>query len=165
MWIEKASAQRPELVQMLLVAFSRRMCCSRVESVSTKPRLPSASTVSPQRRPGIWRMNSLLRRHQADIGAAEVERVADRLALADDDVGAERAGRLEEAERDDLGDDDDQQRAGVVGEVRELLDVAERAVEVGRLDDDGGGVVVDRHRHACRRGRAGTTTRSGPSPT
>ena len=28
---------------------------SRVESVKTKPRSPSASTVSPQRRPGIWR--------------------------------------------------------------------------------------------------------------
>src|SRR6185503_13643524 len=52
----KASAQRPALVQMLEVAFSRRICCSRVESVSTKPRLPSASTVSPHRRPGIWRM-------------------------------------------------------------------------------------------------------------
>src|SRR3546814_4939995 len=50
-----ASAQRPELVQMLDVAFWRRICCSRVESVSTKPRLPAASTVSPQRRPGIWR--------------------------------------------------------------------------------------------------------------
>src|SRR3546814_9908987 len=55
MWIEKASAHRPLLVQMLLVAFSRRICCSRVESVSTKPRLPSASTVSPHSRPGIWR--------------------------------------------------------------------------------------------------------------
>src|SRR5690606_24384373 len=58
-WIEKASAQRPELVQILLVAFSRRICCSRVLRVSTKPRCPSASTVSPQIRPGIWRMNSL----------------------------------------------------------------------------------------------------------
>jgi hypothetical protein len=57
MWIEKARAQRPELVQMFEVAFSRRICCSRVESVSTKPRFPSASTVSPHRRPGIWRTN------------------------------------------------------------------------------------------------------------
>jgi hypothetical protein len=44
MWMVKASAHRPEFVQMLEVAFSRRMCCSRVDSVSTKPRLPSAST-------------------------------------------------------------------------------------------------------------------------
>ena len=52
---ERECAYRPELVQMLLVAFSRRMCCSRVESVSTKLRRPSASTVSPARRPGICR--------------------------------------------------------------------------------------------------------------
>ena len=57
MWVVKARQQRPELVQMLEVALSRRMCCSRVESVSTKPRLPSASAVMPQSRPGIWRMN------------------------------------------------------------------------------------------------------------
>ena len=37
-WIVNARQQRPELVQMLLVAFSRRICCSRVESVSTYPR-------------------------------------------------------------------------------------------------------------------------------
>ncbi len=42
-------------VQMLCVAFSRRMCCSRVCSVSTKPRLPSTSRVSPAMRPGILR--------------------------------------------------------------------------------------------------------------
>ncbi len=42
-------------VQMLWVAFSRRMCCSRVCRVRTKPRRPSASTVSPAIRPGIRR--------------------------------------------------------------------------------------------------------------
>ena len=78
---------------MLLVAFSRRMCCSRVDSVSTKLRRPSASTVSPARRPGIWRTNSGARREQADIGAAEVQRIADRLAFADGDVGAHLTGR------------------------------------------------------------------------
>ena len=57
MWIVKARQQRPEFVQMFEVALSRRICCSRVESVSTKPRRPSASTVSPQSRPGIWRTN------------------------------------------------------------------------------------------------------------
>ena len=43
---------------MLLVAFSRRMCCSRVCSVFTKPRTPSASTVCPAIRPGIWRTSA-----------------------------------------------------------------------------------------------------------
>ena len=40
-----AVAQRPWLLQMLEVARSRRMCCSRVARVRTKPRLPSTSTV------------------------------------------------------------------------------------------------------------------------
>jgi hypothetical protein len=56
-WIVNASEHSPALVQMLLVAFSRRMCCSRVDKVSTQPRRPSASVVSPTSRPGICRMN------------------------------------------------------------------------------------------------------------
>ena len=43
---------------MFDVAFSRRMCCSRVCSVSTKPRRPSTSVVSPAMRPGMRRMCS-----------------------------------------------------------------------------------------------------------
>src|ERR1039457_3297405 len=42
------------LVQMLEVAFSRRMCCSRVASVRQNARLPRESTVCPTSRPGIW---------------------------------------------------------------------------------------------------------------
>src|SRR5438045_1869244 len=45
---------------MLDEAFSRRMCCSRACRVSVKPRLPSASTVSPTMRPGMPRMNCFL---------------------------------------------------------------------------------------------------------
>ena len=43
--IVKAVAQRFWLVQMLELAFSRRMCCSRAWRVSTYPVFPSASTV------------------------------------------------------------------------------------------------------------------------
>ena len=50
-----ASALSACAVQMLWVAFSRRMCCSRVCSVSTKPRRPSTSVVSPAIRPGMRR--------------------------------------------------------------------------------------------------------------
>ena len=39
----------------VVVAFSRRMCCSRVCSVSTKPRRPSTSVVWPAMRPGMRR--------------------------------------------------------------------------------------------------------------
>ena len=99
MWIVKARQHSPELVQIFDVALSRRICCSRVDSVSTKPRLPSASTVSPQRRPGIWRTYFDCVAKRPDIGSAEIQRVADRLAFADDDVGAHRARRLQQAER------------------------------------------------------------------
>ena len=44
------------LVVMFEVAFSRRMCCSRVCRVSTNPRRPSRSCVSPTIRPGSLRM-------------------------------------------------------------------------------------------------------------
>ncbi len=37
----------------------------------------------------------LARGHQAEIGAAEIECVADRLAFADHDIGTERTGRFE----------------------------------------------------------------------
>src|SRR5712664_146945 len=52
-----ASAQSAWLVQIFEVAFSRRMCCSRVARVSTNPRRPSVSVVCPDRRPGICRTN------------------------------------------------------------------------------------------------------------
>ena len=54
---------------------------------------------------------------ETDIGAAEAERHADRLAFADRNVGAHFAGRLHEAERDDFGEHGDEQRALGVGSV------------------------------------------------
>ena len=42
---------------MFEVAFSRRMCCSRVARVKTKPRLPLRSVVCPTNRPGICLTN------------------------------------------------------------------------------------------------------------
>ena len=42
-------------VQMLLVAFSRRMCCSRVCKARRSAVAPSASTLTPTSRPGIMR--------------------------------------------------------------------------------------------------------------
>ena len=73
---------------MFDVAFSRRMCCSRVCSVSTKPRSPSRSVVSPTMRPGMRRMNSCLRREEAVVRPPVALVAADRLALADRHVRA-----------------------------------------------------------------------------
>ena len=80
--------------------------------------------------------------HVAEAGAAEVHRVAERLGLADDDVGAEPAGRLEQAERDRVGDHDEE-RAGRVRQLGDGGQVLERAEEVGLLDDDRRRVLAD----------------------
>ena len=110
----KASAQSTELVQMFDVAFSRRICCSRVERVRTKPRLPSGvdgfAGKPPRHLPNVL----LAAGEQADIRAAELQPDADRLAFADDDVRAHLAGRLDQAKRNRLRHDRNQQRAGRV---------------------------------------------------
>ena len=139
----KASAQRPELVQILLVAFSRRICCSRVESVSTKPRLPSASTVSPHKPAGHLAQEFLARGEQADIGSAEIEAVADGLAFAGDDVGALRARRLEKTQRHDFRHHRDQQRALGMGGLGDGTQIADQAEHVRALHHHAGGVIVD----------------------
>ena len=43
-------------VQMLLDAFSRRMCCTRVQSAKRSSIYPCASYETPMRRPGITRL-------------------------------------------------------------------------------------------------------------
>ena len=88
---------------------------------------------------------------QADVGAAEVEADADRLAFADHDVGAHFAGRLEQAERDRLGHHHDQQRALGVGGVGERLEVGDPAEDVGILHHHRAGLAVDARRPARRR--------------
>ena len=52
---------------------------------------------------------------QADVGAAEVQRVADRLALGDGDVRAHLARRFQAGRGDRLGGHHHQQRAGGMG--------------------------------------------------
>ena len=49
------TARRTWAVQMFEVAFSRRMCCSRVCSASPYAGWPAESTETPTRRPGICR--------------------------------------------------------------------------------------------------------------
>ena len=50
-----STASRTCAVQMLLVAFSRRMCCSRVCKAKRYAGRPSASTLTPTNRPGSER--------------------------------------------------------------------------------------------------------------
>ena len=128
---------------MLLVAFSRRICCSRVESVSTKPRRPSASRVSPHKPPRHLADVFLLAAEQPDVGPAELQPDADRLAFADDDVGAHFARRLDRAERDRFGHDRDQQRLLGLACLRQRRQIVDPAEDVGILHHDAAGVVVD----------------------
>ncbi len=80
--------------------------------------------------------------HVAEAGAAEVHGVAERLSLADDDVGAETPGSLEEAQRERVGDDHEES-PGRVRDRGRGGEVLEGPEEVGLLDDDGRRVRVD----------------------
>src|ERR1043166_5926765 len=72
-------------VQMLLVALSRRMCCSRVCSAMRSAGRPAAA------------------RDTRGGRAAVAHRHAEALGRADRDIRARRARRLEEQEREEVG--------------------------------------------------------------
>src|SRR5213594_3854881 len=55
---ERGREQHGEGVHTLLVAFSRRMCCSRVCSAIRSAGRPAASWDTPMMRPGRWRLYS-----------------------------------------------------------------------------------------------------------
>ncbi len=107
---------------------------------------------------------------QADIGAAEVQAVADRLALGHRDVGAHLAGGLQEAVGHRLGGDHDQQGAGRVSGLRYGGDVGDLAEDVGGLDHHAGGVGIDGldHRrlgvHRRRQAGGGDASRVSQGP-
>ena len=84
---------------MFEVAFSRRMCCSRVCSVSTKPRRPSTSVVSPAMRPGILRRNASWAAKKPNDGPPKSSRLPSGWPSPTRDVDAEVAGRAQHAER------------------------------------------------------------------
>ena len=86
--IVAASAMRPEFVQMFDVAFSRRMCCSRVASVRTNPVAPLGVRRHADE-PARHLPHALLgRRDDAAVRAAVAERHAERLQLGRHDVDA-----------------------------------------------------------------------------
>ncbi len=112
------------LVQMLEVAFSRRMCCSRVERVRTKPRRALLVDGLAGEAAGHLAENFSLGGDDAAVRAAVAERDAEGLRFHGDDVGFR--GRLHDAERDGFGDGDDQQRAFFVHDLGDGGDVFDR---------------------------------------
>ena len=113
-------------------------------------------------------------RHAADVllgraeeakgGAAEVQAVAERLALAERDIGAALARRLQDPQGHRVAGDD-QQRAVLLCRRPERLDVLDRTEEVRGLQEDGGGLSVHRLGQRRRIGEAvlsPTSTISAP---
>jgi hypothetical protein len=80
---------------------------------------------------------------KADIGAAELQPDPDRLALADDDVGAHLPGTLQHPQGDRLGDDGDQQRAFRVSPRGQLGKIGAAAENVRILEDEAARLFVD----------------------
>lgn len=99
---------------MFEVAFSRRMCCSRVCSASRYAGAPSASTETPTRRPGRERFEAGADRHEAGVRAAVEQRHAEALGRADHDVRPGLSRCLQQREREEVGRDGDQ-RLPLVG--------------------------------------------------
>src|SRR3954447_14389022 len=80
---------------------------------------------------------------ESDIRSAKLQADANRLALANDDVGAHLTRRLDEAKRNRLGDDGDQQGASRVCRLRDRHEVRDPAEDVGILDNDRARVGID----------------------
>src|SRR4029077_21120830 len=99
--------------------------------------------VRPARAPRLWGGEPVAGSEQPDMRSAEVERIAERLALGGDDVPPHLARGAYGAEGQDLGDRDDQQGAGLVADARKPGVVPDFAEKVGVLPHDAGGVAID----------------------
>ena len=130
-------------VQMFDVAFSRRMCCSRVCSAiryaRVAVRVDRHADDAARRLPHVL----LARREERRVRAAVAERHAEALRVADDDVGAHLAGRREQRQAQQIGADRDQH----AGRVRARDEVAQIVHAPGFV----------RRLHAARRTRVGRT--------
>ena len=151
---------------MFDVAFSRRMCCSRVCSVSTIAALARGVdrlADDPARQPADV---VGARGEEAVVRAAVAHRVAGRLALADRHRAAVVARRLEHAERHEV-DVRDRQRAGLVRRGGELGRGLEAAEEVRLLEDHRRRVLRPPRARGPDRSTppsCGTSTTSSPKP-
>ncbi len=115
-------------MQIFDVAFSRRICCSRVESVRHEPAISVAVDGLTGKAPGHLAQILLFRRDHTAERPAIAERNAERLRLHADNIGLNR--RPNHTERNRLGDRDDQQRALLVrnlGDRRNVFDQRRRS--------------------------------------
>ena len=120
-------------MQMLLVAFSRRMCCSRVCSASRYAGCAVGVPGDADQPAGQLPLQPGPDRHEAGVRAAEAERHAEALRRADHHVRAPLARRAEQGQREQVG---------------------------GHRDDRAAAVRL-RHRGECARGRGPPRTHPG----
>ena len=128
---------------MLWVAFSRRMCCSRVWRASTKPRRPSASTVSPAIRPGIRRRCSSVAQKKPNEGPPKSSLPpsgwpSPTAIWAPHSPGGRSTPRVSASTAATVSAPASRRGRG------EGLEILHRAEEVRVLDEQGGGVAVQR---------------------
>ncbi len=153
---------------MLLVAFSRRICCSRVCSARRSAGWPAASWLTAHQPPGHLRAEGLAGGEEGRVRAAKPHRHAEALGAAHHHVGAHLAGRRQQHQRQQVGADDGQ-RAGLVGGGdlglhgrgwrRWCRDIAAPARTGWRADRGGvAGCDIDQ-RPAQRRARVASTAR------
>jgi hypothetical protein len=102
-YIPAITASSTCAVQMLLVAFSRRMCCSRVCSAMRSAGLPLRVRDTPMMRPGMLRLNSSRVAKNAACGPPKPIGTPKRCAAAHGDVGAPLARRRQQRERQQVG--------------------------------------------------------------
>ena len=98
-------------VQMFDVAFSRRMCCSRVCSASRYAGSPLRVDGDADEAAGQRALELVARREEAGVRAAVAHRHAEALRRADHRVGAPFARRREQRQREQVGGDDDERAA------------------------------------------------------
>ena len=127
------TASRTCAVQMLLVAFSRRMCCSRVCSA-----MRSATCAVHVLRDTDQATRKLAhvvgaRREVGRVGAAISQRHAETLRASDRDVGAELARGRQHRQRQQVGGHH-RQRAVLVNPLDERAVVVKRPVGGGILN-------------------------------
>ena len=141
-------------MQMLDVALSRRMCCSRVWSASRSAGRPSASSGQTDQAARHLAPVLVTTGEEAGVRSPVAHGNAEALGRAHGDVGAHLARRAEDGEREEIGRDDDEGPRGACacGEGREVRDTSI------------GGRVLDEHAEVApaRRGRPSRRRRPRP---
>ena len=112
-------------MQMLLVAFSRRMCCSRVCSASRNAGRPSASTDTPTSRPGSVRLCSSRLARNAACGPPKPSGTPKRCAEPTTMSAPISPGGRSSAQREQVGGD--RRRARPARAPRSMISVSSRS--------------------------------------